>query len=429
MTSDFWSTLLGKLILVMALIIGLALIVPVSTCHLSRNFCEYAIAGPTKYDYDSIAMIGAASENGTIVVKRKKFLLSEPSIQFFEEGAQRPYFAREYLASFAPIFNFSEDRRRIAAFFLTEDWQVNSNSRLLEFHLIYTNLNTESFDLASILCHLEGYYSDVIEVGNLLFIEEKSIISVEFTIPCGDLTINGQKIGFVSEKSGGTLIVLLDELGNFSEFTSAEFLEYQNQDRAAPREGFMIAREQASRYDQGDAGWLDVYYHYTKTITDTGVAKRDVEQFLIGRNSDGEIVVKRLSFSRNDQVISAGMSEAFAAFYENIAGYSERHYRSDQIDEAPLTAERYDVHLFEDDKLSFEVRLPTLRSRIQVVGADQNRVQFELFADADELMINGIRFDLPETPPLRSEDGSFKGRFEVTFSETGRPLSFDRLSQ
>lgn len=436
MTNEYLSSLSAILLLIFAIMIGSAIIVPISTCHLSRTYCNYAIAGPTKYDYDSISMIGAASEEGTILVEREKFLLSEPSIQFFKEGTKRPYYATEYIESFGPIFDFSEDRRQLATLFLTADWKDDDYpsrlarglaSRSLSFELLYTDLDTEAFNRAVIECDLD-HVSDVIEVSSVKVMDEETSISIEFDLPCKRLSVNRNQIGFVKEESSGTLIVRIDERGKFSEFTSLEFLEYQKQAQPNPRSAYDTVRDRFSRDGQGQIGWLETYVHYSTTISDTGVPYKDERQFLVGRDEGGQLVVEQLTFSRSDAAYSAGMSKNFAAFYKNVAGRYEE-YTSDQVDEAPLTAERYDIYLIEDEKLSFEVRLPTIRSRIEVVEAGEDRVQFELFADADELMINGIRFDLPVTPQLRSEDGSFKGRFQVTFANTGRPLSFDQMSQ
>lgn len=424
MTNEYLSSLFAILLSIFAIMIGSAIIVPISACHLSRTYCNYAIAGPTKYDYDSISMIGAASEEGTILVEREKFLLSEPSIQFFKEGAKRPYYATEYIESFGPIFDFSEDRRQLATLFLTADWK----GRSLSFELLYTDLDTEAFNRAVIECDLD-HVSDVIEVSSVKIMDEETSISIEFDLPCKRLSVNRNQIGFVKEESSGTLIVRIDERGKFSEFTSLEFLEYQKQVQPDPRSAYDTVRDRVSLYGRGEIGWLQEYAHYSTTISDTGVPNEDVEKYLVGRDEGGELVIQPLYHNRFDPAYSAGMSKNFAAFYKNVAGYYEDEYRSDQVDEAPLTAKRYDIYLFEDEKLSFEVRLPTIRSRIEVVEAGEDRVQFELFADADELMINGIRFDLPVTPHLRSEDGSFKGRFQVTFANTGRPLSFDQMSQ
>lgn len=437
MTNENLSSLFVLLLFIISALIGTAIVVPVSACHLSRTLCNYAIAGPTKYDYDSISMIGAASEKGTILVEREKFLLSEPSIQFFKDGTKRPYYATEYIERFGPIFDFSDDRRQLATLFLTRDRKEydfllglgqGPISRSLEFELLYTDLDTEAFNRAVIECDLVNV-SDVIEVSNVKVMDDKSSISIEFHLPCKRLFVNRNQIGFVKADSSGTLIVRVDERGNFSEFTSLEFLEYQKQAQPDPRSAEETVRDWFSLEGQGEIGWLETHVHYTTTISDTGVPYENVEKYLVGRDQGGELVVQRLSFSRSDAIYSAGMSKNFAAFYKNVAGYYEDEYRSDQVDEAPLTAKRYDIYLFDDEKLSFEVRLPTIRSRIEVVEAGEDRVQFELFADADELMINGIRFDLPVTPQLRSEDGSFKGRFQVTFANTGRPLSFDQMSQ
>lgn len=437
MTNEYLSSLFAILLLIFAIMIGSAIIVPISTCHLSRTYCNYAIAGPTKYDYDSVSMIGSASEDGAIRVERQKFLLSAPSLQFFKEGARRPYYATEYIESFGPIFDFSEDRRQLATLFLTRDRKnydfpfgigQGPISRSLDFELLYTDLDTEAFNRAVIECDLVNV-SDVIEVSNVKVMDDKSSISIEFDLPCKRLFVNRNQIGFVKKDSSGTLIVRVDERGNVSEFTSLEFMEYQKQAQPDPRSAYETLRDRFSQDGQGEIGWFESYVLYTTTISDTGVPYEDVEKYLVGRDEDGELVIQPLYYNRFDPAYSAGMSKNFAAFYKNVAGYYEDEYRSDQVDEAPLTAERCDIYLFEDEKLSFEVRLPTIRSRIEVVEAGEDRVQFELFADADELMINGIRFDLPVTPQLRSEDGSFKGRFQVTFANTGRPSSFDQMSQ
>ena len=437
MTNEHLSSLFAVLLLIFAVLIGSAIIFPISTCHLSRSYCNYAIAGPTKYDYDSVSMIGSASEDGTILVERKKFLLSAPSLQFFKEGAKRPYYATEYIESFAPIFDFSEDRRQLATLFLTRDRKdydflfglgQGPISRSLDFELLYTDLDTEAFNRAVIECDLVNV-SDVIEVSDVKVMDEERSISIEFGLPCKQLFVNRNQIGFVKEDSSGTLIVQVDERGNFSEFTSLEFLEYQKQAQPDPRSAEEAVGDRFSQDGQGEIGWLETYDHYTTTISDTGVPYEYVEKYLVGRDQGGELVLQRLSFSRYDAALSAGMSKNFAAFYKNVDNRYDERYRSDQVDGAPLTAQRYDIYLFEDEQLSFEVRLPTFRNRIEVVEAGEDRVQIELFADADELMINGIRFDLPVTPQLGSEDGYFKGRFQVVFADTGRPLSFDQVSQ
>lgn len=419
--------ILAKVASLMTVFFGLVSVYTTANCMNSSLYCDYAFIGPSEQEFSSVSFLSNELEKGQVSINTVDAIFSSKKIVYKNSLRGSNFLTQNVTKPFEPLVR-CYDNQTICVSLVSTSYDHNRYTNIddLEFEITFIDLDRGVFSQEDFVCSFESY-QDRFRAKNLRLSEKRDTILVDLELPCDGLKVNDDKsIGFASYSVSGTLIIEVLNDGYLGRIRSKKAIDLENDGRLRSHDYATAGRNARAQAELADEdGWLGFATDSSHWIDQDGFKRSDFDLVLFGK-FDEIIVVENLSFCEQ-------YSHRSYVSSENLAGYIcetgiRYNYKSTTTKARLKTHIKGGVLSSDETLIEYELELPTHHSKVDIVGVEENSVELEIFADAQEVKIGGIVFPLIEKNFMGSGDGVYQGRFKVEFSETSIPVSFEKIA-